>query len=304
MPVRTFRPPKVRDWQVASVLLLAIAIWIGVLVWNATRPPITYGTLVATVTLPDNGGCSVGGTFDGINYVTIQSGCFSNVLQVYRPPFGDGPATLVTAKRIIDPVSNQPVMISAVAWDPKRQKLWGAMANAVYLIDPGEGAEAVATFQFIPGVLGSYLVDGLAYDPTDDTLYYAPDSNPNVYHFSLGGGNEPLGTLMNILAPKNPDGQTHYDISGIVVGAGDTLYIGRNGGEVARIDLVDKNTGEFISSFATTFERVEDLTCDPSTHAAVGKDTILAKDAFNALYEAFEAEPGTCMVQDSASQIR
>ena len=47
----------------------------------------------------------------------------------------------------------------------------------------------------------------------------------------------------------------------------------------------------FMSDIATTFERVEDLTCDPVTHASWrGVEAILAKDAFNELYEAFEVE--------------
>ena len=211
---------------------------------------------------------------------------------------GDGAATLVTTKQVVDSVDRKPIRISAIAWDPKREKLWGAMANAVYLIDPGPGAEALATFQFIPGVLGSYMVDGLAYDASDDTLYYSPDSNPNVYRFSLGDYGEPLGTLMNIISPRNSDGQTNYDVSGVMVGTDNTLYIGRNGGALATIDRVDKTTGEFISNFATTFERVEDLTCHPITHTISGKETILAKDAYNGLYEAFETEPGTCVIPD------
>ena len=296
--MRIWKAPRIRGRYYAGVALLVLVTGVAALVWTNTRPPVRYGTLLATVTLPDNGECSVGGTFKGTDYLTVKSGCYSDTLQVYRPPAGDGEATLVSTKKMYDPASGKPVNISAVAWDSNRQMLWGAMANAVYLIDPGEGMRAAATFQFNPDVQGSYLVDGLAYDPADDSLYYVPDSNPNIYHFSLGTDGRPLGTLMNIVRPKDDEGRSESDISGVVVGSQDTLYIGRNKGDMARIVRVHKTSGKFISDFATTFERVEDLTCDPTTHASFGVEAILAKDAFNALYEAFEVEPGTCGPHD------
>ena len=299
VPKRTWKAPIVRGKHYAAAAMLMLVTAVAVLVWVVTRPPLTYGTLLARVTLPGNGECSVGGTFNGTDYLTIKSGCFSDTLQVYRPPVGDGDATLVSIKKMYDPVSDKPVNISAVAWDTKRKMLWGAMANGVYLIDPSEGARVQATLQFRPDVGGSYIVDGLAYDSADDSLYYVPDSNPNVYHFSLGTDGRPMGTLLNIVRPKDEDGQSESDISGVVVGSDDTLYIGRNKGSGARIVRIHKVSGKFISDFATTFERVEDLTCDSTTHASLGVEAILAKDAFNALYEAFEVELGTCGPLDS-----
>ena len=88
----------------------------------------------------------------------------------------------------------------------------------------------------------------------------------------------------------------------MVVGSDDTLYIGRNKGSGARIVRIHKWSGKFISDFATTFERVEDLTCDPTTHASSGVEAILAKDAFNELYEAFEVELGTCGPFDTVDE--
>ena len=294
VPKRTWSAPLIRGKYLVGALSLIIVVVVAALVWVNTRPPVQYGALLATVTLPGNGECSVSGTFTGTDYVAVKSGCFSDALQVYRPPVGNGAATLVSTIKMYEPDSGKPVNVSAVAWDTKRQMLWGAMANAVYLIDPNEGSRAAARFQFRPEVQGSYLVDGLAYDPTDDSLYYVPDSNSNVYHFSLGTNGRPLGTLMNTVRPRDRKGNTESDISGVVVGSEDTLYVGRNKGSGARIVRIQKSSGKFISDFATTFERVEDLTCDATTHAWRGVEAILAKDAFNELYEAFEVEAGTC----------
>jgi uncharacterized repeat protein (TIGR01451 family) len=258
------------------------------------------GDLLGTVTLPGNGACSVAGTFDGTHYLTIGSDtCASATLQVYVAPLGgNGAATLVSSKSIVDGAGNA-VTISALAWDPSRNMVWGAYDNEVWLIDVGDptvSGDALATFQFNPGVGGIPLIDGLAYDGSDDTLYHSPDVDCNAYHFSLGTDGNPLGTLLNTVTPKNAAGASDCLVSGVAVGSGDTLYIGRDGD--AEIRRVDKTTGDFVSQFATTVGRVEALTCDPVTYAP--KEAILAKDARGSLYEAFEVEAGTCPLQGEA----
>lgn len=250
------------------------------------------GDLLGTVNLVGNGNCAVAGTFDGTYYMTMQGGfgvgCAGSVLQVFQPPVGgNGNAVLVASKNIVDASSN-PVSVSALAWDAGRGQVWGAYAGNVYLINIGNPAvsgNAVATLQFTTNVGGIALIDGLAYDASDDTIYYSPDVNCNVYHF-----NSTTGTLLNTVTPKNANGVSDCQVSGVVVGTNNTLYIGRDG--AAEIRRIDKTTGNFISQFATTSGRVEDLTCDPVTYAP--KEAILAKDAYNSLYEAFEVEPGTC----------
>jgi hypothetical protein len=254
------------------------------------------GDLLGTVNLPGNAGVSVGGTFDGTYYMTTLA--YNNQIDIYLPPAGgNSSATLVSNKSVVNE-SGSPVIISALAWDPSRNKLWGAYGSGVYLIDIGDptvSGNAVATFMFDPNVPGIPLTDGLAYDASDDTLYHSPDVNCYVYQFSLGTGvNPPLGTMMNNITPKNANGTADCFVSGVVVGSSNTLYIGRNGfNEIRRID---KTTGDFISNFATTAGRVEDLTCDPITYYP--KEAILAKDAYNGLYEAFEVEEGTCPLPD------
>jgi hypothetical protein len=127
-------------------------------------------------------------------------------------------------------------------------------------------------------------VDGIAYDANDDSIYYTPDVSCHVYHFASDG------TFLNLVTPKNAVGASDCQVSGVTVGSANTLYIGRDG--AAEIRRIDKTTGAFISTFATTSGRVEDLTCDPITYAPL--EAVLSKDAFNVLYEAFEVEEGTC----------
>jgi hypothetical protein len=262
------------------------------------------GDLLGTVNLPGNGGCSVAGTFDGTYYMTVESGCKSSTVQIYQiPAGGNGSATLIANKSVIDGLNNS-VELSALAWDPSRNKLWGAYNDSVYLIDIGDptvSGNALATLQFSPSVQapgevgvdrfvdlpGIELVDGLAYDSNDDSIWYSPDVHNKVYHFASDG------TYLGKVAPKNSTGSVDGRVSGVVVGSNNSLYIGRDGfNEIRR---VDKTNGDFISTFATTAGRVEDLTCDPVTYPY---EAILSKDAYKGLYEAFEVEEGTCPLSE------
>jgi hypothetical protein len=280
--MRTFG--RITMYSVLSIFLL---------VFLTSPVSAAPGDLLATVNLPGNGSCSVNGTFDGTYYITVD--CSDDVLQIYTPPPGDGAATQVSTKNVVD-AGGSPVIVGGLAWDPTRNMLWAAYADNVYLIDIGNptvSGNAVATHQFVAGVGGIDRVDGMAYDSSDDTLYMSPDVNLNVYHLST------TGTLLNTVTPKNAAGQPDGAVSGVVVGSDNTLYIGRSGDEEIR--RIDKTTGNFISSFTSTSGRVEDLTCDPVTYAPL--EAILSKDAFNALYEAFEVEAGTCPLQGPAPPV-
>ena len=283
-----------------GVTLLASAVWLTVL---AGSPGVSAapGDLLGTIDLSGNGNESVGGTFDGIHHIApfSGSGWASNILNVYQPPGGGGgSANLVASKTLVDS-GDQPVKVGAVTWDPNRQKVWGSYNHVIWLIemdDPTVSGDALATLQFNSSVGGNIVVDGLAYDSADDTLYYSPDQDCCVYHFSLGAdfnpANPPLGTLMNTVRPKNSVGAEDGNISGVAIGSGGSLYVGRPSGNEIR--HVDKVTGGFIAQFAALSASawVEDLTCDPVTYAP--KEAILAKYAFNSLYEAFEVAEGTC----------
>lgn len=265
------------------------------------------GALLATVALPNNGSCNVAGTLVLLNqrafYVTVQGdNCSGTTLGFYTPPAGLGnqTATLVATKSVVD-ANNSPVTVSALSWDSKRGKLWAAFANDVYLIDIGDptvSGNARAVLQFHPNVGGIGLIDGLAYDRGSDTLFHSPDVDMHVYEFGLGDVN-PLGLLLRTVTPKNSSGVADGLVSGVAIGASNTLYIGRDGD--AEIRRINKTTGDFVSEFATTSGRVESLVCDPVTYTP--REAILAKDAFNALYEAFEVEPNTCPLGNSKLTI-
>lgn len=266
----------------------AVMSGIGALTGGAAAAP---GDFLGGVELPGHSS-GVGITFDG-QYVYTMDGLSSTVLQIYEPPAGgDGTATVVSEKNVVDGSGNS-VTLSAVEWDSSRNQLWGAYANAVYLVDIGDPADgsqdAVATFQFAPDAGGFSLIDGLAYDGRDDTLWYSPDVNTTVTHF------QPDGTVIGTVQPKNADGN-NIGVSGVAVGTDHngrpTLYVGKHGPE--QILRVYADDGAFINEFATTGFRIEDLACDPVTYAP--NEAILTKDAYDNKYVAFEVEAGTCPI--------
>lgn len=255
------------------------------------------GDLVATVTLPGNG-TSVGGAMiplpgGGIAYAT-PNGFNSSTIRIYAPPPGDGAATLLATKTMDVGQAG-----GCIAWDPSREVLWAGStggSGSVYSVDLGDptvDGTATATFQFTFEEGGISLCDGMAYDPFNDTLWMSPDVNTNVYEFSLGT-NGPIGTLLSTVAPKNEAGEADGSVSGVTVGTNNTLFIARNGQDEVR--RVDKTTGAFISNFADTDSRAEDLSCDTVTYAPL--TTIITREFEIGGYQAYEVEAGTCTRTD------
>lgn len=258
------------------------------------------GDLLATVTLPGNGssvsGATIPGGPSGVVYIAPRA-FFTSTWDIYDPPAGFGPqvAALLATKTFVD-AANNPVAVSCGTWDPTRDVLWVATAGIpgpVYSVDLGDltvSGNALATFEFNSNVGGISLCDGIAYDPERDTLWISPDVNQSVYEYDLGGSFTGFGTQIRAVSPQNAAGQADGLVSGVTVGTNNTLYIGRNGAQEVR--RVDKDTGAFISQFAQTVGRAEDLSCDPVTYAPL--EAILAKEAYTGLYEAFEVETDTC----------
>jgi predicted ribosomally synthesized peptide with SipW-like signal peptide len=271
---------------------------IGAMAGTAAAAP---GDLLGTVTLPNNGGCSVAGTWDGTYYATINNDfdCATDVIQIYEPPAaGTGGATLVAEKNIVDS-NGDSVEVSALEWDPTRDKYWGAYEGTTYLIDRGDPTDgtvdAVVEDSFdTSDPHGFGIVDGLAIDD-DDTLWYSPDVDTQVVKYDLSSGTR--GDILNDIQPKDQNGDVAGDISGVAVGAPlngrDTLYIGQNPGAAdGNIIRVYADDGEYISNFATgTDFRVEDITCAPTLYDS---EVLLVKDSDVGEYKAFEVEDGTC----------
>ncbi len=109
----------------------------------------------------------------------------------------------------LDPTTGKPVAYGALAWDAKRQVLWGGRYSAVVAHPPGAVDEigptlgthtVVPQFQFgFPSGDSCFIqpageIDGLAYDEglttsdSDDSLWISDDGAKHFYHVTIGGG--------------------------------------------------------------------------------------------------------------------
>lgn len=259
------------------------------------------GDVLATVTLP-NTGSGVGLTFTG-EYVMVVDGITGTQIDIYTPPSGTGTATHVATKTV---TSN----ISGIEWDPTREQLWATYNGAPFwLVDIGDpttsGAVVSMTPQWsAPPDSRGWPADGIAFDARDDTLWWSKDGSidPADGNRKVWKLNASDGSLVRKITPKvNAAGTLFPQISGVALGADKngrpTLYLGSNpgasNGNIVRV-YADGNA-EWISNFATgTDFRVEDLACDPITYAP--NEALIVKDSNFGEYQAFEVEPGTCLL--------
>jgi hypothetical protein len=165
--------------------------------------------------------------------------------------------------------------------------LWAQEHNTlpirIYQLNPTTG---VATFIFAGGSSIGTFRDGIAFDANDDSVWISGDVSDFIDHFTASG------SFINQITPTNSGGGTLGLISGVIVGVGDLLYLGRNG--AAEIVRVRKSDGGFIGSFASPGgARDEGLECDVINFAP--RSALWSRE-FNApgFMSVIEVENGTC----------
>ena len=159
-----------------------------------------------------------------------------------------------------------------------------------------------ATFLF-NAVAAEGPCDGIAWDPSNQTIYMSPDVSNTIYHYASNpqvntetGQAIPLATFPTqpLVAPAGYEGPTTCSNSGLAV-MGGTLFIGCDG--ETNLFQLNKDTGVIIRSFTPAASlRTEDLECDPVTFAAMNKDALWSMNGVqgsNTMF-AFEIPAGTC----------
>ena len=186
------------------------------------------------------------------------------------------------------------ISIGAIAWDESRQMIWGGTDSeytvVVHLINPNTGI-CIPIFTMNSRTFG--FCDGIAFDGSDNSIWVTDDVSDNIEHWDVSGidasGAGTASFIVSII-PTDASGATLGLISGVSVGKGDILYIGRNGaGEIVRTT----KAGVYVNKFATVTGRDEDLECDLITFAP--KEVLWSRDAYTQIIEAFELEEGTCV---------
>ena len=240
------------------------------------------GTLIQNTPLsvPGNG-VSLGADCQGILYYTQADSTTLYKMDKNGVSLGTLPIT--------DSVSGAGLFIDEIAWDQTRAIFWAQQHDSnpvrVDTLNPTTG---VATFAFTSATIsvGSFR-DGIAYDGSDDTLWISGDVSTTIEHYTTAGA------LINAITPKNALGGVLGLISGVSVGVGDLLYLGRNG--AVQIVQVKKSNGDFISTFASPGgTRDEGLECDATSFAP--KLALWSREYdFPGHVDAIELEPGTCL---------
>ena len=264
---------------------LAVAVAMLCCPWALSTAGAAVGDTLAVVTVPNLSPSGIG--------IGIAVDCAYPANLYYTNTGSDllhkmtATGVHISSTPMTDAATGNPISFGAIAWDNSRQLLWGgtdrddAQPVDIYQIDPTTG---VATYQFSAVSVTFGFSDGLAYDGIGDTLWVSDDISNNIDHFQADG------VYLGTLTPANAAGGTLSDISGVLVGKGDLLYLGRNGwGEIVQ---VKKSDGSFIASFATVGGRDEDLECDVVSFP--GKTAVWSKDAYDDTVTALEVEAGTC----------
>ncbi len=194
-------------------------------------------------------------------------------------------------------VNGNSISFGALAWDESRGMIWGGTDNrahkplSVYLINPTTGLCTYIFTMKTPGCCG--FCDGLAFDGTDNSIWVSDDIATFVEHWDVSGidaSGSGTSSYIGAIYPIDASGNPMDKISGVAVGRGDLLYLGRNGyGQIVKVT----KSGAYLGHFATATGRDEDLECDLISFAPL--EILWSRDAYIDIIEAFEVEPGTCI---------
>lgn len=276
---------RLTSFAVRALIVVTLAA-AGPLVTGLTTPAhAAFGDGVATITAdrtgaacagdPDHGSVGTGIAFDGSQ---LLLSCWYDYNIVAVSP-ADG------SQIAIYPISGMVGQPGAMAWDSGRNKLWICDGYSdVGLIDLG-------SLTYTKAFTSGGCIDGLGYDPSDDTIWASGDAAGSNEHFTLDG------TLLNSYNNSGLLGSCGN--SGIAVASGG-LYLANNG--CSEIYFANKS---FTSSVRlTTFSRrIEDLECDDVTFAASGKTVLWSVDAYDNILNAWEIPAGSCTVGGGTAQL-
>jgi pimeloyl-ACP methyl ester carboxylesterase len=243
------------------------------------------GDLVGTANFSQQcfGGLGVGLTFDGAN---LWYSCARSTPDLFRadPHTGQVTASYTIANGL-----------GALAYDAVHNRIfagWATGQGQVYQVDLDAGhsvTHSSASFA-APAAVVCGLLDGMAYDGSNDTLYVSDDCSTTVYHYAPA----PSGTLLESFAWA---GTSCYN-SGLALG-NQLLFEGSDG--CNKVVVVDKSAPQIVKfQFSTQVAgdpnfRDEGLTCD--TVSFPGTQVMWSKEAYSPnRAHAFAIPAGSCGV--------
>jgi hypothetical protein len=243
------------------------------------------GDVRADIAAGAPGGVSV--AFDGQNlYYTDRNGV---VLKSVTPAGSARPSVPIVGA----------AGLNALTYDVTHDFFWAVDSTGLGVYQVTRDGFASMQFVLVPALdlpglcdvaLGcSAVVSGLAYDATNDSLWYAPQGSQRIYHFTTAGQpigyfdtNETSGSLF-------PDCTTN-GVSGIAAGA-NSLYIAAGDCASAfRYTKSDTQTAVKLTTFKAPAGS-GDVECDDVTFAAT---VVWVRSVSDGHLRAVEVAPGTC----------
>jgi hypothetical protein len=241
-------------------------------------------------------GISVSVGFDGQHlYYTEYGGSILHRVDV--PPAG-GP---VAATGQVDvPITGVPSGIMSIAYDAGRGVFWAVGSDMLSIYTITKGGAATLRFSVDPtvdrpGYTATIEEVKLAYDRSDDTIWYNPDATSRIYHYRTAA--DALGTAQLVtatpfidvnVAPNDVGAQCGFNQSSGVAVGGANLII-----SVAGCPYFFEFTkaGVKVAWHPMTNLASGDLECDDVSYAV---DVVWLKDTWEGRIQAYELPTGAC----------
>jgi len=221
-----------------SLALIALTTWVA----GQPGQPIRQVPLPAAA---QGSGVSVALDCAGRVFYTVDGR--ADLIQMDR----DG--NLLAVIPVRDP-QGVPRNLDELGYDAGRNVLWacehGTNPIEVWRVDPVTGL-AIRTFVSQTLSIGAFR-PGLAYDASDDSLWLNGYTSTTIDHYTT------TGTMLGSIIPRRPGGKPWGLLSGVAVGVGNQLYLGRDGQH--QVVRVRKTDGGFIDIFPSPGG--EGLECD------------------------------------------
>jgi hypothetical protein len=268
-------------------LLACLTVTLATLLTGGNPASAAAGDPVADVVTPEGAVFAVGLAFDGqYLYYTERNGAVLHRIDV--PPACGSPCVASPATGHIDipivaPFSPLGINgINAMSYDRGRGIFWAVGGDGLSIYQLTRTGIATLAFSIDP-VLGrpgackttvcwSTLVDGLAYDASDDTIWYKSDASNRTYHYLTHGdllGKAILAPTPYVdtdVPPNDLASQCGFNYpSWVVVGGGDLYF----GADRCQYYFEYTKTGNIVSWAAYNFRGTPDADaeCDNVSYA-------------------------------------
>jgi hypothetical protein len=259
------------------------------------------GDLVADVLVPEAEvvwprGLAPSVGFDGQSlYYLDYAG--SVLHRIAAPP----PGASIGTGHLDVPIMGAPSGVMTIAYDRGRDLFWAVSGDGLTIYQLTKSGNATLAFRIDPATDRPGLQAGpaatevkIAYDGTDDTLWYSPDATTRIYHYRTTPDMFGTATLVtaNPYIEVDTTAQCGYSQSSGVASGGASLFVSVAG---CPYYFEFTKSGSLVGAYAYTWlgaQSTQDIECDDVTY---GAPVFWIKDGYDGHIRAFEQpRPGAC----------